>query len=225
MALCKSCAAPLPANSNCCEYCGVRNDMDLQDKQDYNLQTQQSERICPVCHIPLQTIDLKINGDLYIERCQSCFGLFFDPGEIEILLDNTVAEASEVNWQLIDNINQERYPTQQKIKYVKCPVCQMLMDRVNFGYRSGVVVDQCRLHGIWLDNGEITHLMEWKKAGGQLGAEQQKLQTHQDRKNLALDLHRDVNPYSYSRQNTDAESDDLLKTLSDVVATLLHHSF
>jgi Zn-finger nucleic acid-binding protein len=136
-----------------------------------------------------------------------------------------VAEATEINWQLIDNINQERYPTQQKIKYLKCPVCQMLMDRVNFGYRSGVVVDQCRLHGIWLDNGEITHLMEWKKAGGQLGAQQQKLQTREERKNLALDLHRDVNLHSYSRQNADAESDDLLKTLSDVVATLLHHSF
>ena len=42
------------------------------------------------------------------------------------------------------------------------------MNRVNFGHRSGVVVDRCKAHGIWLDNGEITHLMEWKKAGGQL---------------------------------------------------------
>ena len=28
------------------------------------------------------------------------------------------------------------------------------------------------MHGIWLDNGELTHLMEWKKAGGQLLHEQ-----------------------------------------------------
>jgi Zn-finger nucleic acid-binding protein len=40
------------------------------------------------------------------------------------------------------------------------------MSRVNFGYRSGVVIDRCTNHGIWLDSGEITHLMEWKKAGG-----------------------------------------------------------
>jgi len=39
---------------------------------------------------------------------------------------------------------------------------------VCFAYRSGVVVDHCKDHGIWLDSGEITHLMEWKKAGGQL---------------------------------------------------------
>jgi Zn-finger nucleic acid-binding protein len=29
-------------------------------------------------------------------------------------------------------------------------------------------VDQCIIHGIWLDSGELTHLLEWKKAGGQL---------------------------------------------------------
>jgi len=42
------------------------------------------------------------------------------------------------------------------------------MKRVNFGHRSGVIIDQCPKHGIWVDSGEITHLMEWKKAGGEL---------------------------------------------------------
>lgn len=173
MAICKSCSAPLPANTNFCQYCGVRNDIDLQDKQQYTLEARQSERICPVCHVPLQTINLKVNGHLYIDRCASCFGLFFDPGEIEILLDNTISNVTSVNWELLDNINQERYPADPSFKYLKCPVCQVLMNRVNFGYRSGVVVDQCKKHGVWLDSGEITHLMEWKKAGGELLDHQQ----------------------------------------------------
>jgi Zn-finger nucleic acid-binding protein len=42
------------------------------------------------------------------------------------------------------------------------------MNRVNYGQRSGVIVDKCMHHGVWLDCGEITHLMEWKQAGGQL---------------------------------------------------------
>ncbi len=41
------------------------------------------------------------------------------------------------------------------------------MNRVNFAYRSGVVVDKCRDHGLWLKSGELIHLLEWKKAGGQ----------------------------------------------------------
>lgn len=50
----------------------------------------------------------------------------------------------------------------------------MMMRRMSFAYRSGVIIDQCSQHGIWLDNGEMTHLMEWKKAGGQLLHQQKK---------------------------------------------------
>jgi hypothetical protein len=46
------------------------------------------------------------------------------------------------------------------------------MNRVSFGPTSGVVIDQCKAHGVWLGNGELIHLMEWKRAGGQLLAEE-----------------------------------------------------
>jgi Zn-finger nucleic acid-binding protein len=42
------------------------------------------------------------------------------------------------------------------------------MHRINFGVRSGVIVDQCKTHGVWLDSGELKRLLDWKKAGGQL---------------------------------------------------------
>jgi Zn-finger nucleic acid-binding protein len=42
------------------------------------------------------------------------------------------------------------------------------MNRVNFGASSGVVVDRCKEHGVWLDGGELRHLFEWMKAGGKL---------------------------------------------------------
>lgn len=219
MAICKSCSAPLSANTNLCHYCGVRNDVDLQSQQDYTV-VGQSERICPVCDIPLQTIDLKLNGHLYIEHCSHCFGLFFDPGEIETVLENSVGNVFSINWQLLDNINQERYPADHKVKYVKCPVCQVLMNRVNFGYRSGVVVDQCSKHGIWLDSGEITHLLEWKKAGGQLWNQQQQ-QEKPARKPPPLDFSDYANQRgSYSVYENNSKS-ELLKTF----ATLLFELF
>jgi len=46
------------------------------------------------------------------------------------------------------------------------------MNRVSFGTKSGVVVDRCKEHGIWLNGGELRHLFEWKKAGGKLLHEQ-----------------------------------------------------
>ncbi|MFO7628090.1 MAG: zf-TFIIB domain-containing protein, partial [Prochlorococcaceae cyanobacterium] len=43
-----------------------------------------------------------------------------------------------------------------------------LMNRSLQGKRSGVVVDRCRDHGVWLDAGELLQLLEWARAGGVL---------------------------------------------------------
>jgi Zn-finger nucleic acid-binding protein len=166
MAKCISCAAPLPANTNKCSYCGSYNDVDLNNRHSYTAIQRRPDRLCPHCEKPLQTIN--INGTVLIERCEYCFGLFFDPGEIDILLESTIPNVSDANRQYLDNINKDRHQANKKVKYIKCPVCRTFMNRRVFGHRSGVVVDRCKNHGIWLDSGEITHLMEWKKAGGQL---------------------------------------------------------
>lgn len=78
MANCKNCAAPLAANTNICEYCRVRNDVDLQNTQFYNV-TQDSGNPCPCCYIPLQTVCVAIGRQFYIDRCPDCLGLFFKP--------------------------------------------------------------------------------------------------------------------------------------------------
>jgi len=168
MARCKSCSAPLEANTNRCSFCGVRNDVDLHAKHDFSVHEQVSERICPHCEKPMQTIQIQLDKPINIERCSDCFGLFFDLGEMEALLNHSVSHVQEINLAHIDNINADRYHSKPVVKYIKCPVCQAFMRRTNFAQKSGVVVDTRRQHGIWLDSGEISHLMEWKKAGGEL---------------------------------------------------------
>lgn len=168
MALCMQCSAPLPANTQVCRYCGVRNDIDLRGKQAFRVVDAGGERQCPNCAIGLQTVALSREGTLHIERCSECFGLFFDPGELEVLLEDSVAPVADFNLPLLQNINRERYQADRPVKYLKCPVCQVLMNRMLYGYQSGVVVNRCKGHGVWLDNGQISHLLEWKKAGGQL---------------------------------------------------------
>lgn len=168
MTRCNTCSAPLSANTNLCHYCATRNDVDLRDKHDFSVHQQQSERICPHCEKSLQTVMLDKRGKFYIERCTDCFGIFFDINELEALLDNSVAPVYRINYEQLENINKERFSHNRSIKYITCPVCRNWMKRSNFAHRSGVIVDTCRAHGIWLDSGEISHLLEWKKAGGQL---------------------------------------------------------
>jgi Zn-finger nucleic acid-binding protein len=150
--------------------------MNFAGTNRFAVTREASGRQCPHCQIPLQTIRPAPDSAFVIERCEICFGLFFDPGEVQAFLEASVAKAFEVNFSEITNINRERANKDRPVRYIKCPGCGKFMNRVNFGYRSGVVMDQCRQHGVWMDNGELIHLMEWKKAGGQLLDEQQKTQ-------------------------------------------------
>jgi Zn-finger nucleic acid-binding protein len=181
MAKCISCSAPLAPNTNKCLYCGTRNDVDLKNRQHYSVTHKETSLLCPHCEKSLQTIDLEIDGSFLVHRCTHCFGLFFDAGKIEVLLEKSVDSVFSINLQQLDTINQDRFPVEKEVKYIKCPVCLTFMSRNLFGYRSGVIVDRCQSHGIWFDSGEITHLLEWKKAGGQLLHDQQKLSDNLER--------------------------------------------
>ncbi len=193
MANCKNCAAPLPTNSTICKYCHTRNDIDLKG-QTYKVKIPTSERICPRCDIPLQTIDLKLEGGFFIERCSDCMGFFFDPGELETLLETSVADVFHINPEQLENLNKNKRHDDYPVTYIKCPVCRKFMQRLNYGSQSGVIVDQCKNDGVWLDGGELRHLMEWIKAGGkildqQTNAEKErirKLQEAQKAKDAAI---------------------------------------
>jgi Zn-finger nucleic acid-binding protein len=168
MARCVSCSAPLEGYTMKCGYCGTRNDIDLTGIHEFTGRAPESSRICPRCTVTLKTIDLEIDGPFFIERCDRCLGMFFDPGEVQALLEKTVKNVFSIDYKKLAALQYESGRRESVVQYIKCPVCGELMNRVNFGAKSGVIVDQCRPHGVWLDCGELKQLMEWKKFGGEL---------------------------------------------------------
>ncbi|MEI6614878.1 MAG: zf-TFIIB domain-containing protein [Chrysiogenales bacterium] len=189
MANCKNCGAALTGNLLVCQYCKTRQDVDLSIINRYTVEIPQSKRICPRCYIPLQVIDLHLGGKFYIERCEDCLGLFFDPGELEALLDKSVTNVYEIDRQRLDEIRNVKRSCEYPLSYIDCPVCKKLMNRINFGSRSGVIADKCRDHGLWLDGGELRQILEWVKAGGDLYHQQKQLENaqleiEQEKKNL-----------------------------------------
>jgi Zn-finger nucleic acid-binding protein len=185
MANCYNCGAPLAPKTIICPYCKSRNDIDLKGIHKHTVEEIESERICPRCTKPLQTIDLKLEGKFFIERCTHCLGLFFDPGELEALLDKSVSNVYVIDRQQLENINKVKRHDDYPVTYIKCPVCQKLMNRINFGAQSGVIIDNCREHGIWLDGGELRQLMEWTKAGGQMLHQQKQVEIERMKKQAA----------------------------------------
>ena len=54
----------------------------------------------------------------------------------------------------------------EKVRYIKCPECAQMMNRFNFAKVSGVVVDECRAHGVWLDTDELAKIAAYVSSGG-----------------------------------------------------------
>src|SRR5205085_11504938 len=56
-------------------------------------------------------------------------------------------------------------PPAETKRYRACPECRQLMMPRQVG-KSGIVVDICGEHGIWLDCDELSHLIAWIRGGG-----------------------------------------------------------
>src|SRR6266850_2694400 len=84
------------------------------------------------------------------------------------------------------------------IKYVPCPECSQLMNRINFARCSGVIIDLCKKHGIWFDSDELSRIVEFIRGGGlELSRSKEKAEIEEERRKLRLeqmtvDIHRSV---------------------------------
>ena len=52
------------------------------------------------------------------------------------------------------------------VRYRRCAACQKLMNRLNFGRVSGVIIDLCKGHGVWFDPGELQRALTFVAGGG-----------------------------------------------------------
>ena len=173
MAKCKHCSAPLPTKSIICEYCGVRNDIELK-KKSVGTKLPKSKRTCPDCLIYLNSIDIGKNNRFIIEKCERCFGLFFDNHELERLLEQSVDKSYWIDHNKLHSLLQ--HPLHKdKLIYRRCPECNKLMQRKNYLNRSGIIMDTCRDHGLWLDAGELKQMQEWTALGGKQNALKDKI--------------------------------------------------
>ena len=168
---CPSCAAPIPTHGVVCSYCGQRLDVDLKGLGQSCLDSDNEDLHCPDCDTTLQSLLIGSETDNYGEeinvcRCSGCLGLFIRRETLDLILRIKVLQPSEVNYQLLTNLEQSNHSMSKGWKYRPCPKCRTLMNRKLHGRRSGVIIDSCREHGIWLDAGELRQLMEWTRAGG-----------------------------------------------------------
>ena len=163
---CPQCTGHLNPRANACPYCGSRVEADLKSGSFRDLGPK-PDLPCPECKAPLNVLEFDTTPPVEVERCNSCLGTFFNPGEVELLLQHFTTEVLWIDYHKLRRLEKE-------IEYKKrgahraCPVCGEQMSKLNFGSSRGIVIDSCDEHGLWIQNDKIKQLTEWWRAGGKI---------------------------------------------------------
>ena len=117
----------------------------------------------------MNVLNIGQKGDpFFIDRCPTCLGIFLDTGELDAIVRETVPSVRHVNMEKLKQLKREMLDYNKTVSYRACAVCGKLMNRENYGKFSGVIVDRCREHGVYLDAGELQLIQRWVAAGGNL---------------------------------------------------------
>jgi Zn-finger nucleic acid-binding protein len=110
---------------------------------------------CPRCRRPLD--EVTVAGKRTLWRCLGCAGLWLPRA---VFLDALIEPDLQAD---LLGLDKRRGPTDDE-KPLLCPKCKKPMQRGQYGRNSGVVVDTCTPHGIWLDPSELTRIIAFVSA-------------------------------------------------------------
>ena len=109
--------------------------------------------ICPVCKYDMIVVEYH-NTEL--DYCNSCKGVWFDSGELELLLKSQGLEEPKAFFDGI--LNSPEAASSEKKR--NCPICGHKMKKTTIGGQPEILIDICRdKHGLWFDGGEVAQLI------------------------------------------------------------------
>ncbi|MFO0983783.1 MAG: zf-TFIIB domain-containing protein [Planctomycetota bacterium] len=196
-ARCSSCAAPLQGGAAACSFCGA--EVALHERQLDSLcpvcyaRSASQAKYCMECGVELHPqailalpesarcprclheLTSRSLGEQSVAECGRCAGLFLRPEHFERL----IARADERRVVLAELERRTAAAASvdaERVAYLRCPLCPDMMVRRNFGGGSGVILDLCRDHGIWLDHHELEKILAFVHAGGLKVARERELE-------------------------------------------------
>lgn len=154
-AYCALCLTMSREGARYCSGCGA----PIEKKVDA---PEASDRKCPRCNVAMRRRSVGRHAPL---ECPMCCGLFIDGEDLGEMIS---AQEERIGPEAVQKVGAEGRATVEPVVYLRCPRCAKTMNRVNYGRCSGVIIDQCRDHGYWLDSGELEKIARFVAGGGLL---------------------------------------------------------
>jgi len=150
---CSKCFGLVFIGSKHCGHCGA----EMKDPDAVAPTPHRCPRGCGTLReIRLGTVDL--------EECPVCIGMWVGQDVFQRIYSEEERGAVVLGPELSQHALTGG-PT-ESVRYVPCPECGKLMNRINFAKRSGVIIDGCAQHGTWFDADELRRVVEFIRKGG-----------------------------------------------------------
>ena len=114
--------------------------------------------------VPAATSSAARVGSVTLDECTRCGGLWVDSRSFRRICEQT--EEQTVILTATEPAGGPPEEVNRPARYWPCPECRRLMHRQNFARVSGVIVDTCRGHGVWFNQGELRRIVEFIREGG-----------------------------------------------------------
>jgi Zn-finger nucleic acid-binding protein len=149
---CPSCFGMIFVGAKFCSHCGAKYE---------RVEGSGAALDCPRCKAEMKVVTV---GKVELRECPRCQGIWAETEAVERICADRDQEVSQLG--KASPITPGTMRLEKEIRYLPCPVCAKLMNRVNFARCSTVVVDVCKSHGTWFDLDELRGIVEFVRAGG-----------------------------------------------------------
>ena len=175
---CPMCGASSRSDASHCDHCGARlatvscpSCFDLMfrgakfcpncGEAAERMELGRGKKPCPRCNLGLHLVDL---GGSRLRECTKCDGLWIDNETFQEVCREREQQALFMGIPSLQD--PKAVASIDPVRYLKCPTCRNLMNRVNFAGCSGVIVDVCKDHGTWFDRAELRRVIDFVRDGG-----------------------------------------------------------
>ena len=177
---CPSCFALMFEGAIYCPACGTRRARSAGGDR---------QAPCPACRGVMREV---LVGETAILECGKCRGMWLDAATFEHVCADREAQGAVLHQWPFDGAqgrpfdggqgrpSAQRPATAAEVRYRKCVACGKMMNRLNFGRLSGTVVDVCKRHGTFLDEGELHLIVTFIQQGGLDRARQRQIEDLRD---------------------------------------------
>ena len=137
---------------------------------------------CPWCRVAMKFVSV---GSARLSECIECAGVWADVAAFEKICADREQQSAVLGAATPEPSRPVDVQHHGNVRYVPCPVCNQLMNRINFARCSGVIVDVCKGHGTWFDRDELTQIVDFIHKGG-LDAARNREKAHLEEERRAL---------------------------------------